>query len=68
MAQKLWIAENFDTMTFPECLSFIARSRRQLDRLKQEDHGKVDQQEIASIRETIDALEIRIRLHPSCPA
>lgn len=31
-ANVLRFSENFDTMTEPECLSFIKRSRRQIDR------------------------------------
>ena len=64
----LRFSENFDRMTFPECLAFIERSRRQIDRLEQlPDAGAPEREELASIREGLDAMELRIRAHPDCP-
>jgi len=59
--------ENFDTMTIPECLAFIERSRRQIDRLEHlpRQPGEVDRDELASIRESLDALEKRVRSYPA---
>ena len=65
-----WLSENTETMTFPQCLAFIGRSRRQLHRLNRLPHTKgqtIDRKEIASIRRELDALEKSIRSHPSCP-
>jgi hypothetical protein len=61
--------ENFNAMTFPECLAFIARSRRQIDRLEHlpQGKGKVDFGELASIRQGLDDLEKSIRSNPNCP-
>jgi polyhydroxyalkanoate synthesis regulator phasin len=63
----LRFSENFDTMTAPECLSFIERSRRQIDRLEHlpQDRGEVDKEELASIREALDALEKQVRSNPA---
>jgi hypothetical protein len=64
----LRFSENFDTMTFPECLAFIARSRRQIDRLERVPQaGEADREELASIRQGLDDMERRIRAHPDCP-
>jgi hypothetical protein len=54
-------------MTAPECLSFIERSRRQIDRLEHlpQDRGEVDKEELASIREALDALEKQVRSNPA---
>jgi hypothetical protein len=56
-------SENFDTMSYPECLAFIERSRRQIDRLEHlpQESGQVDREELASIRQGLDELERRIR-------
>ena len=67
----LWLSETTDTMTFPQCLAFIGRSRRQLDRLEhlpRKNEPAVDPEEIASIRSDLAALEKSIRSNPSCPA
>jgi hypothetical protein len=65
----LRFSEDFDSMTFPECLAFIDRSRRQLRRLEHlpQREGAVDADEIASILRDIDALEHSIRSNPKCP-
>lgn len=64
MAKKnvLRFSENFDTMTAPECLKFIERSRRQIDRLEHlpQKPGETDMEELASIRLGLDALEQRV--------
>lgn len=59
----LRFSENFDTMTAPECLKFIERSRRQIDRLEHlpQKPGKVNFEELASIRIGLDGLEKRVR-------
>ena len=59
----LRFSENFDTMTAPECLKFIERSRRQIDRLEHlpQKPGDADLEELTSIRQGLDALEKRIR-------
>jgi DNA-binding MurR/RpiR family transcriptional regulator len=59
----LRFSENFDTMSYPECLAFIERSRRQIDRLEHlpQESGQVDREELASIRQGLDELERRIR-------
>jgi len=56
-------SENFDTMTAPECLKFIERSRRQIDRLEHlpQKPGDANLEELASIRQGLDALEKRVR-------
>jgi hypothetical protein len=56
-------SENFDTMTAPECLKFIERSRRQIDRLEHlpQKPGDTDLEELTSIRQGLDALEKRVR-------
>jgi hypothetical protein len=58
-SRVLRFSENFDTMTAPECLSFIERSRRQIDRLEHlpQERSEVGSKELASIREALDALE-----------
>jgi hypothetical protein len=65
MSEKnvLRLSENFDTMTAPECLKFIERSRRQIDRLAHlpQKPGEANLEELASIRQGLDALEKRIR-------
>jgi hypothetical protein len=65
----LRFSENVDTMTFPECLAFIERSRRQLNRLEHlpKNEGPGDAAEIAAILRDLDALEHRIRSNPNCP-
>jgi hypothetical protein len=64
----LRFSENFDTMTYPECLVFIERSRRQIDQLEQLPHaGEAEREELASIRQGLDDMELRIRAHPECP-
>jgi hypothetical protein len=62
----LRFSENFDSMTAPECLSFIERSRRQIDRFENlpKVQGEVDREEFASIREALDALENTVRSYP----
>ena len=51
-------SENFDTMTVPECLAFIKRSRRQIDHLllpnspSEQNHAK-----LVAIRARLDRLE-----------
>jgi len=56
-------SENFDTMSAAECLSFIDRSRRQIDRLEHlpQKPGETDREELASIRLGLDDLEKRVR-------
>ena len=68
-ANVLRFSENVDSMTFPECLAFIERSRRQLNRLEHlpKNEGPADVDEIASILRDLDALEHRMRSNPSCP-
>jgi len=63
----LRLSENFDTMTAPECLKFIERSRRQIDRLEHlpQKPGEADMEELASIRLGLDALERRVLLQPA---
>jgi hypothetical protein len=62
-SQVLRFSENFDTMTAPECLKFIERSRRQIDRLEHlpQKPGEANLGELASIRLGLDALEKRVR-------
>lgn len=64
-AKVISLSENFDTMTFAEGLSFIERTRRQLDRFEEalpHDEGKsIDPAEAAEIRRRCDALEASIR-------
>ena len=61
----LTLSENFDTMTFAEGLSFIERTRRQLDRfddaLPHADGKSIDPAEAAEIRRRCDELEVSIR-------
>ncbi len=68
-ANVLRLSENFDTMTFPECLAFIERSRRQITRLDCLPHieGSLDPDEVASILQDLDVLEHSIRSNPNCP-
>jgi len=63
----LRFSEKFDTMTIPECLSFIERSRRQIDRVERlpQQPGDLDWDELTSIRQELDALEERIRSYPA---
>jgi hypothetical protein len=63
----LRFSENFDTMTAPECLKFIERSRRQIDRLEHlpQKPGEADMEELASIRLGLDALERRVLSQPA---
>jgi hypothetical protein len=65
-ANVLTLSENFDTMTFTQCMGFISRSRRQLERLKHlpNGHGPVDRVEIVSIFKDLDALERSVRSDP----
>lgn len=67
MANVLRFSEDFDTMTIPECLAFIERSRRQIDRLENlpQQSGELDRQELASIRQGLDELEARVRSYPA---
>jgi hypothetical protein len=69
LTNVLRFSENFDRMTFPECLAFIDRSRRQLHRLEHlpKQEGAVDPEEIISILQDLDALEHSIRSNPNCP-
>ena len=55
--------ESFNTMTTRECMAFIERSRRQIDRLEHlpRSPGEADREELASIRVGLDALEKRVR-------
>jgi hypothetical protein len=57
------LSENFDTMTAGECLKFIERSRRQIDRFERlpQKPSEIDREEFASIRAGLDALEKRVR-------
>lgn len=59
----LTLSENFDTMTAAECLKFIERSRRQIDRFEHlpQKQADLDREELASIRAGLDALEKRVR-------
>lgn len=63
-SKVLRLSENFDKMTAPECLKFIERSRRQIDRLEHlpQKPGEADLEELASIRLGLDALEKRVLL------
>ncbi|HTV53582.1 MAG TPA: hypothetical protein VMI06_01565 [Terriglobia bacterium] len=63
----LRFSENFDTMTVDECLAFIERSRRQINRLEHlpQKPGKVDRKELTSILCGLDALEKRVRAYPA---
>jgi hypothetical protein len=63
----LRFSENFESMTVPECLAFIERSRRQIDRLEHlpQESGEVDRNELASIRHGLGALEKRVRSYPA---
>jgi hypothetical protein len=67
VADVMRFSENFDTMTKQECLAFVARSRRQIDRLENlpRDAGEVDHEELASIRSGLDELEKRVRSYPA---
>jgi hypothetical protein len=69
MANILSFSEDFDTMTYPECLSFIARSRRQIDRLEKiaPEGASIDRGELAYIRRGFDELEQRIHSHLDDP-
>lgn len=67
----LRFSENFDTMTFPECLAFIERSRRQLTRLAHSSRAGapvIDPDETESVLRDLAALEKSIRSNPACPA
>jgi hypothetical protein len=65
-ANVLTLSENFDTMTFTQCMAFISRSRRQLERLRRlpNGHGPVDMAEIVSVHKDLDALERSVRSDP----
>jgi hypothetical protein len=65
----LRFSENFDTMTYPECLAFIERSRRQVERMQRDiqKHGRGNADELNAIRKELDDMESRIRTHPDCP-
>jgi hypothetical protein len=65
----LRFSENFDTMTYPECLAFIERSRRQVERMERDiqKHGRGDAVELTAIGKELDDMERRIRTHPDCP-
>jgi len=65
-ATVLRFSENFDTMTYSECLSFIERSRRQIDQLECQATDEADRQELTSIRRGIADLEARIHARPDC--
>jgi hypothetical protein len=67
-ADVLKFSEDFDSMTFPECLAFIERSRRQLTRLDRmpQLEGSAKTDGIASILRDLDDFEQRIRSHPDC--
>jgi hypothetical protein len=67
MTDVLRFSENFETMTKQECLAFVARSRRQIDRLENlpRNSGEVDKEELASIRSGLDELEKRVRSYPA---
>lgn len=66
-SKVLRFSENFDTMMAPECLKFIERSRRQIDRLEHlpQKPGDADLEELASIRQGLDALESRVLSQPA---
>lgn len=66
----LRFSENFESMTFPECLAFIGRSRRQLGRLEHpaQEQSAADSEEVASILLDLDTLERSIRSNPGCPS
>ena len=66
-AAVLRFSENFDKMTYPECLSFIARSRRQIDQLERRATDEADRQELTSIRRGLADLEARIHARPDRP-
>jgi hypothetical protein len=59
------MSENFDCMTFAEGLSFIGRTRRQLDRfdhaLPHAEGESIDPQAAAAIRRLCNELEAHIR-------
>jgi hypothetical protein len=65
----LILSENAGSMTFPQCLAFIERSRRQLKRFEHlpQNGAATDAEEIASILQDLDALERSIRSNPNCP-
>ena len=65
MAEVLTLS-NFDSMTFAECIAFISRSRRQLERLKHlpKGDGPIDMDEVVSILRDLDALERSVRSDP----
>src|ERR1700693_1504925 len=69
MAELLQFGENIDTMTFPECLAYIARHRRKMDRLEQiiPPGAGFERAERAAILRGLENLERRIRAHPDCP-
>jgi hypothetical protein len=68
-ANIIRFSEDFETMTFTECLAFIERSRRQLNRLEHlpRNEGPADATEITSILRDLDALERSILSNPNCP-
>ena len=61
----LRFSENFDTMTAPECLTFIERSRRQIGKLEEHAVNQKDLDDLADIRRDLDALERDVRVVPA---
>ncbi|MGA7234645.1 MAG: hypothetical protein WBY44_03125 [Bryobacteraceae bacterium] len=69
MADMLSFSEDIDTMTYPQCVAFIDRSRRQIDRYEQlaPPGPNWQREDLAKARKILDDLEQEIRLHPECP-
>lgn len=64
-SKVLRFSENFDTMTAPECLTFIERSRRQIGKLEERAVNQKDLDDLAGIRRDLDALERNVRVVPA---
>ena len=64
-SKVLRFSENFATMTAPECLSFIERSRRQIGKLEERAVNQKDLDDLAGIRRDLDSLERNVRAVPA---
>jgi hypothetical protein len=64
-SKVLRFSENFDTMSGPQCLAFIERSRRQIGKLEERAVNQNDLDDLAGIRRDLDALERDVRVVPA---